>query len=114
VNELFKRRGLTVITNDTVVSIGLHFLGLGLTLSYFAALLLTWVTFMNFMNFRSPTGMEGLIWILSTIVPFVVVPAMLVFWTMVKVVRSSLKVVFVCFVQVMLDGLNTVEFRSIG
>jgi len=77
-----------VITNDAVVSIGLYLIGLGLTLGYVGDM---WLT-------AALGGTSAYIDLLLFL--FLMIPGTLVFWTMLHVVRSSQKAIFVCFVQV--------------
>jgi len=86
-----------MITNDAVVSIGIHLLGVGMTLIYIVAMLLTWVVLVprNEVAMSMVTG-----WLLV-----LVFPGTVFFWTMLRVVRSSQKTVFVCFIKVILSSL---------
>eukprot|EP00903_Cladosiphon_okamuranus_P005874 g5810.t1 len=92
VTELFRLRGLTVILNDAVVSIGLALLVVGQTVLYFALTTMLVVIFVDF----SFTGMGVRTVILAMLF---VAPIVIVFWVNIEVVRSSHKAVVVCFVQ---------------
>lgn len=91
--ELFRQRGLTVIVNDAVVSVGLALLVVGQTVVYFVSMLLVLVVFVDY-SFSS-LGF----WTMLLTALFMV-PVVILFWINIEVVRSSHKAVIVCFVQV--------------
>lgn len=92
--ELFLQRGLTVIVNDAVVSIGLSLLVVAQTILYFTIMMMVGVVFMDF-SFTRDMGIWTLIFAMLFLLPIVVM-----FWINIEVVRSSHKAVVVCFVQV--------------
>ena len=101
VEELFRQRGTTVIANDTFVNLGLYLLGVGMAVFYVAALSLALVIFTDF-SFRDVgggVGDMGLLKILLVVGLFLTVPAVVIL-TILQVVRSSQKAIFVCLVQV--------------
>eukprot|EP00752_Nemacystus_decipiens_P011598 g10300.t1 len=92
VTELFRQRGLTVIVNDTVVSIGLAMVVVCQTIVFFAAVMMMFVVFVDFSFSRL-----GLISLLLAMV--FIIPIAILFWINIEVVRSSHKAIIVCFVQ---------------
>ncbi len=81
-----------MIVDEIVVNIGIHLLGVFMTLIYAVAMAVTWMVLV-------PGGaVESLMFSWAWFL--VLIPAMIYFWIMLGVVRSSQKTVFVCFIQV--------------
>lgn len=91
--ELFRQRGLTVIVNDAVVSVGLTLVVVSQTILYFAVMMVMFVVFVD-------PSFSGLGFWAVLIAPLLMYPVVIVFWINMEVVRSSHKAVIVCFVQV--------------
>jgi len=99
--ELFRQNGVNALLNDYLVSLGLYLLALGMTVCYVAVMLLCYTEFIGF-GFSSTGPAEGLgaVWVLLLVVPLLMGPGAVYFWTTLEVVRSSQKAIFVCFIQV--------------
>ncbi len=91
--ELFKRRGVTTIANDTVLDIGLTTLVLGATAAYLAAAYLVLLLAGSVLG-----GLGGTLVFAVLVLSWVVVNVIMA--TTIQVLRSSFRAVFVCFVQV--------------
>lgn len=93
--ELFRQRGLTVIVNDAVVSIGLTLVVVCQTVLYFVLMVMMFVVFVDY----SFSGLGFWTLLFATLFMY---PITVIFWINIEVVRSSHKAVIVCFVQVTL------------
>lgn len=91
--ELFKRRGVTTIANDTVLDIGLTALVLGATAAYLAAAYLLLLLVGSVLG-----GLGGVLVVAVLVLSWFVVNVIMA--TTIQVLRSSFRAVFVCFVQV--------------
>jgi len=96
--ELFKRRGITTIANDTVLDIGLTALVLGTTVAYLGAAYLLLLLAGSVLG-----GLGGILVVAVLVLSWFVVNAIMA--TTIQVLRSSFRAVFVCFVQVTLRRL---------
>lgn len=95
VSELFKRRGVTAIANDSVVDVGLSALVFGAALCHLGAVYLLLYLVGDVLGMRGWASTTSLV-VLFCSYFFVTILAA----TTVEVLRSSYKAVFVCFVQV--------------
>ncbi|CAB1097817.1 unnamed protein product [Ectocarpus sp. CCAP 1310/34] len=99
VREMFQRRAVTTLANDIVVEVGLRLLALSATVVY---VLLTGVMmFGAFMRVDGDSSMVDSVEFWSIVGPqiFGVVALAFLVSTVLEVVRSGFKAVFVCFVQ---------------
>lgn len=95
VGELFQKRGVTTLANDTAVHIALSMLGVFAALIYVvvAFCLALLLTVSSVVETKAWWGVSG-----PLVISIFVYVAVMV--TVLEVVRSSFKAVFVCFVQV--------------
>eukprot|EP00752_Nemacystus_decipiens_P017801 g15960.t1 len=94
VSELFKRRGVTTIANDSVVSVGLSALVFGSALCYLGVAYLALVLIGGVLGVKGwPLGTAVAVFFCSYVFGAIIVG------TTVEVLRASYKAVFVCFVQ---------------
>lgn len=105
VGELFRQRGMTAIANDTVVDIGLTMLAIATSVVYMAtaiaanmAVMLAYSALPELAEGGGAYSQFFLTFLASVLYGFVA--CVIIISTMLEVVRSGFKAVFVCFVQV--------------
>lgn len=104
--ELFDKRGVIPLANDIVVEFGLGLLGISMTLVYAAMSMALLFTFSHFEEDGALSEADEAkshpleFWSLVGPQVFGAVTCMLLLSTVLEVVLSGFKAVFVCFVQV--------------
>lgn len=95
VRELFQKRGVTVLANDTILSVGLSMLGVFATLIYAIVMLLVGSLLAH------SSADKTVVWpaVFGSFMVGLYVYIIVVF-TVIRVVHTSFKAVFICFVQV--------------